>query len=373
MAAPPPPIEIAVAAAPIILPDWLGVASILPTPNEWKAQSSVTGHIRSRSQIVHVDAALEAFWGALDVCRAKGVRTSTVDASETKRALGALVAAADAYLAHETGIATDQLALAFQSGDVGAVGVARSQLRTALEAVIARGKQRVPAAMSLRRLASLEVTRFKPWVQGAPPGADPMQAWGGITYLPTLEIWKLESSGGPDKAWTLRRRSTITAVDAALEKWWKAFLWAQKSQSNDALTELIQKCDVYLQHKKETEHGTARVDACVRLKFRAQKEQERLRGWQELLPPLVKATDPLGPDFDPFASGTGFLELRTLVPTTEVWKVRSSESGAIRRMSEVVVLVDLKVAAFWAAFAAKGQDPHALEAHGDPDGLPPLT
>ena len=107
-----------------------------------------------------------------------------------------------------------------------------------------------------------------------------MHAWGGATYLPTVEIWKHESSGGPDKNWSLRSSSKITTVDAALAKFWKSFNWAQKNEALAALAELIQKTAAYLAHKEQSTHGKARVDAAIDRVKSAYAKGETLQGWQ---------------------------------------------------------------------------------------------
>jgi hypothetical protein len=181
---------------------------------------------------------------------------------------------------------------------------------------------------------------------------------------PTARDLEDRELGGPDKSGTLRSRSTITAVDEALAKWWTAFKHLDRDAAAGAsIDALVRSVEGYLAHKenkenkKKTERAEkkARVAAAQRLLDRAKDERTRLADWKLLVPPTVDAVKPLaaGHTVDEFASGADFMELRTTLPTLKLWKEESSVFLAIRATSQVVELVDRPLEMFWKALLTK--------------------
>lgn len=357
----------------LFLPDWLQVDSLLPSLTEWKEQSSVSGAIRSRSSITRVDEALEAFWQAFSRCRPTAVlapRTLRLEALNTvapvvvapevktaKDALARLTAVVEEYVTTHLEVAADWLkrAVGEEGSDPRTWETAANFVRTKMATV----KDRVPPAVGLRWICGIERRRLEGWVQGRPPRAEVADAWGAFTSLPTLELWRYESSGGADKSWTLRSRSQITKVDEALDRWWGAFRRLQRDDSAALLDELIAACRAYLAHKDERKttdraRKKARVGAARRLLFRAEREKERLKTWKLLLPPRVPGLSfTPGQEVDPTQSES-FMELRTTLWTPALWHQRSSVSGKIRSQS-YIVKVDEALDEFWAVFVKKSR------------------
>jgi hypothetical protein len=371
------------------LPEWLQIDSLLPTLKEFQETSDAgTFHRRASSSITEVDKALTEFWtrwvkartapltappppdaaaraaGALwrEATEKRLLAASAVDVASAKGGLEALVAACDEYIAKQTAVASDVL-----DRGMGLVGeerlfeISAGQVRSAIAGIPAAKRDRVAPTLGLRYLARVEHRRVADWVTGPPPQLNFLEAWGGTTAIPPLEIWKIESSGGADKSWTLRGRSQITKVDDALAKWWVAFKHLDRdAAAGTELDALVAATQAYLDHKAE--HKTtaramkmARVAAARRLLARAKKEKTRLAEWRLLVPPRVDAVTPLtdGETVDEFLATGDYMELRTNLPSLAVWKEQSSVLLAIRSTSQIVELVDRPLELFWKALVSK--------------------
>lgn len=361
------------------LPEWFTAASLLPSVKEFKSQSSVTG--ARRKAISPVDKALDAWWNEVEKCRSAAPPPDASRVAAAKQALRTLGDAIAAYLAEKTGATEHTLRYCFGIATVRTTGKvlmdtpeareriskAQQSMRELLRAS-SNGRSRIPAVVSLWWICCIEFKRLAEWEVGCIPRAESLAAWGDFTHMPTMPVWKLESSGGVDKRWTLRSQSRITRVDDALKAWWKEFKWLQKGPALKKLRELIGAVDAYLAHKsrpeaqeKKRRFKRARVTAAERLKIRAEAELARLQGWDSLLPPRVGALRASDAELAAAGQSASLMEARTLLPTWAGWLKLSNVTGKVRSRSKIVLHVDRNLMAFWVAFFAKDRDRSLVE------------
>lgn len=378
----------------IALPSWLAVESILPAFAEFEELTRQGfGHMRMRSRISDtVDPALKAFWDAMAAVRSSPLEPTFEQVDGARRALSQVQQACLEYIRYELPALDGPLLQLSSEGGVtppsararetvlAALGktafacfktpediaaersAALEVLRPHLLAI--KAKERVPPTFLLLALALSEEERWRDWKRGRPPAADLAEAWSGMSLLPVLEMWKLESSGGEAKRWVFRASSRITTVDDALAQYWLSFKRLDRDQTLRDLEALIAAVDGYLAHKDRDQQGVemtaraakkARVSAAKRLKVRAVRERDRLQqGWTTLLPPRVPgfgAAVVAEGRIDLHAPGAVHMANRTNVYTSARWNQESEVPGrAFFRSDDLKNLIDRRLDEFWYVF-----------------------
>ncbi len=358
--------------------------SLLPTPKEWLKGTSVTGVIRKRSKITEVDNKLQEVWKAFDAAR--NLEGENPENEKLKKTvilkLVTLQSAIDAYLKYK-GFTGREITIQFdfdfeqlaQSDDRKVkdlfhpwkpyIGDVKRKNREKIEEIRRRAKnsrfkdQRIMAALALRRLVTEERVRLHyQWKQASIPRVDANLFWQGYTLVPTLKLWKIDSTGGSDRRWTPRSKSRIRHIDNALENWWDSFQWANRDETLKGFEKIELEIAKYLDHKDRP--GAApnvREHSVLLLLDKIRFEKERLEEeWIDLLPPRRISPERLAQKAgSTVPMGEESMELRTLLPTLEAWKKRSSLRGHIRSRSSIKY-VDNVLAEFWGAFRPNGKN-----------------
>lgn len=398
-------LERAVEGEPAGLP-MLERVCLLPPLKAWKAESSRASYQRRPQALKDLDQWLEAFWVALGEARKQkgtqrkpgsgmGMSREAVEfalvhgnKSDVWRglamsALQRVVRFGLDYVAAEAKVDRAMLMTMFrdstQAPKAPAPGDERRRqaalmgeryMREKLEALPAKGSaERVPPTVALIWTAFKEFRRYErswpqttgDWQSEPPPVANVLEAWSGLSFMPTLDVWRAESSGGSNRRWTRRGASDVALIDAHVAAFFRSLRRLHKTQALAELKDLIAAARAYIRRKKAATGSSvdpeiaadrrSRLIAVKRLRARAEAEKTRLeQGWTGLMVPRVPgfgARLKPGEEVDVFASGAAFMELRVLLPTPKRWVKASNFWG---RRGKLKSYVDKRLERFWLAF-----------------------